>query len=110
MRKTMLALVLAGAWPLGGCDVVGLAPMVAEAVHQASGQRRYTAEEFGPAAAEACRGRAARHGRVAIANVEPHNATSMRVHGTIEDPYRPEGRSFACIFGSDGYIRSFRMR
>lgn len=108
MRKALLPLALAGALPLGGCVYAGLAPALVEAVNETAGQRRYTAEEFGPAAAEACRGRAARHGRVEISRVEPNDGSSMRVYGTIEDAYGGPARTFSCVFDRGGNIASFR--
>ena len=109
MRNRLLPLALAGAMSLGGCAYAGFAPLVAQAVEQAARPSRYTAEDFGPAAAEACRGRAARHGRVEITKVEPNDSNSMRVYGTIEDPYGGKGRSFACVLRSDGNMPYFRL-
>lgn len=109
MRKPLLPVALAGAVSLGGCAYAGLAPALVEAVTETAGQRRYTAEEFGPAAAEACRGRAARHGRVEISRVEPNDSSSMRVYGTIEDPYGGPPRTFSCVFDRGGNIPSFRL-
>jgi hypothetical protein len=108
MRKFLLPLLVTAALPLGGCAYVGLAPLVAEAVGEASRGGLYAGEGFADAAAEGCRGRAARHGRVAITRVEPHSANIMRVYGTIEDPYGGPARSFTCLFRSDGNIPSFR--
>ena len=109
MRKGLLALLVGGVLPLGGCAYVGFAPLLAEAVNEASQRERYPPEAFGPAAAEACRGRAARHGRVEITSVEPHGADSMRVYGTIEDPYGRAPRRFSCVFRSDGNMPYFRV-
>ncbi len=107
MRKTWLPVVLAGSLAVGGCQYVGLAPVLAEVVNQAAGERRYADEDFGRAAAEACRGRAARHGRVSITGVEQHSSGTMRVRGTIEDPYQVRDRGFVCLFRSDGRIAEF---
>ena len=109
MHKRLLALIMAGVLPLGGCAYVGFAPLLAEAVNEAAQRERYPAEAFGPAAAEACRGRAARHGRVEITSVEPHGENSMRVYGTIEDPYGRAPRRFSCIFRSDGTLPYFSI-
>ncbi|CAA9518470.1 MAG: hypothetical protein AVDCRST_MAG23-50 [uncultured Sphingosinicella sp.] len=109
MRKSLLPLVFGGALALGGCVYAGLAPAVVEAVRETGGQGRYAGEYLAPAAEEACRGRAARHGRVEITRVEPHNPGTMRVYGTIEDPYRVRDRSFSCLFRSDGNIGYFRL-
>ena len=106
MRKRLLPLLLA--LPLGGCAYVGLAPLVAEAVNETSRGNLYAGDRFAEAAAEACRGRAARHGRVEVTQVEPHSESVMRVYGTIEDPYGRQPRSFSCLFRSDGNISSFR--
>ncbi len=108
MRQTWLPLLLAGSLALGGCQYAGLAPVVADLVNQAAGERRYADEDFGRAAAEACRGRAARHGRVAITRVEQDSSRTMRVRGTIEDPYQVQDRGFVCVFRSDGRIAEFR--
>jgi hypothetical protein len=109
MRKPLLPLIFAGALALSGCVYAGLAPAVVEAVRETGGQGRYAGEYLAPAAAEACRGRAARHGRVEVTRVEPHEAGTMRVYGTVEDPHGARNRSFSCLFRSDGNIRYFRM-
>lgn len=103
MRMPKLLLVALSVLALPGCAYAGLAPIVAEAVSEAAGQPRYTGEQFAPAAAEACRGRAARHGRVEIGTVEPHGRNMMRVYGTAD------GRSFACVVRNDGNIPYFRI-
>ena len=109
MRTSLLPLVFGNALALGGCVYAGLAPALVEAVRETGGQDRYAGEYLAPAAAEACRGRAARHGRVEVTRVEPHERNVMRVYGTIEDPYGVRNRSFSCLFRSDGNIRSFRL-
>ena len=63
MRKSLLPLLLGSALALSGCVYAGLAPAVVEAVRETGGQGRYAGEYLAPAAEEACRGRAARHGR-----------------------------------------------
>ncbi len=108
MRQTWLPLLLAGSLALGGCQYAGLAPVVADLVNQAAGERRYADEDFGRAAAEACRGRAARYGRVTIASVDQQSSSTMQVRGTIEDPYQVQDRGFLCLFRSDGRIAEFR--
>ncbi len=108
MRKTWLPVVLVGSLALGSCQYAGLAPVLAEVVNEAAGKRGYADEDFGRAAAEACRGRAARHGRVSITSVEQQSSSTMRVRGTIEDPYRVRDRGFVCLFRSDGRIAAFR--
>jgi hypothetical protein len=93
MRKLLLPLVFGSALMLAGCVYAGLAPAMVEAVRETGGQGRYAGEYLAPAAEEACRARAARHGRVEITRVEPHNRNTMRVYGTIEDSlWRAEPR------------------
>ena len=108
MRKPLLPLVFAVALTCSGCQAVGLAPMMAEAVNEAAHQPRHSAEQFPDAAAEACRGRAARHGRVEITRVEPNDRNSMRVYGTI-DAMGGAGRSFSCVFRNDGNMPYFKL-
>ena len=101
-------LLLALSLPLSGCAAV-FAPTVVEAVRESSGEaQRFTAEGFAAAAEEACRARAARHGRVEITNVEPHGS-DMRVYGTIDRFGGSVGRSFACVFRRDGNMPHFRV-
>jgi hypothetical protein len=85
-----------------------------EAVRESQLQRqRYSEADFAPAAEEACRGRAARHGRVEITTVEPHDANSVRVYGTIDrlpgSLPASQGRSFACVFRRDGNMTHFKL-
>jgi hypothetical protein len=109
MRTSLLPLLFGSAVGLSGCVYAGLAPAVVEAVRETGGQGRYAGEYLAPAAEEACRGRAARHGRVEITRVGPHNRNTMRVYGTIEDPYGARNRGFSCLFRNDGNIRYFRV-
>ena len=105
-----LSLLLALPLSLGGCAAVGFAPAMVEAAREtAAAGSRYTDESFGPAAEEACRARAARHGRVEISRVEQHGGASMRVYGTVDRFGRSQGRSFACIFRRDGNLPYFRL-
>lgn len=105
-----LPLLLALPLSLGGCAAVGLAPAMVEAARETAAARsRYTGESFGPAAEEACRARAARHGRVEINHVEPHGGGAMRVYGTVDRFAGSQGRSFACIFRRDGNLTYFRL-
>ena len=107
MRNISVPLLIIGGLPLGACQYAGLAPGLAEVIHGASGERRHADEDFGRAAAEACRGRAARHGRVDIGTVEAEGVGIMRVTGTIEDPYKVQDRRFVCLYRSDGRIADF---
>ena len=107
--RNPLPLFLALPLLAGGCAYVPLAPVVAEAINETARGRGYTGAEFGPAAAEACRGRAARHGRVEITTVEPQGTDAMRVYGTIDRFAGSPGRTFSCLFRSDGNIRHFRL-
>ena len=107
MRKILMPLLVAGALPLGGCQYAGLAPALAQVIHEASGGPHYAGDEFVRAAAEGCRGRAARHGRVEVGRVEPQGSNMMRVTGMIEDPYGLRNRNFACLYRSDGRIADF---
>ncbi len=108
MRLSLL-LLSGSALALGGCVYAGLAPAVVEAVRETSARGRYAGDYLAPAAAEACRGRAARHGRVEVTRVEPHRPGTMRVYGTVEDPHGVRNRSFSCLFRNDGNIRYFRL-
>jgi hypothetical protein len=71
--------------------------------------QRFKGEGFPSAAQEACRARAARHGRVEITRAEPHGANAMRVYGTIDRFGGSPGRSFACVFRRDGNMPHFRV-
>ncbi|HWH18077.1 MAG TPA: hypothetical protein VNT77_07050 [Allosphingosinicella sp.] len=104
MRKSWLPLVFAGALSTGGCAYVGLAPVLADVINGA-GRQGYADPDFGRAAAEACRGHAARYGRVTITNVETQSGNAMRVYGTVDQASRT--RSFGCTFRSDGRITDF---
>jgi hypothetical protein len=81
-----------------------------DAVRESAGQGGYAEAEFAPAAEEACRARAARHGRVEITQLVPDGASAMRVYGTIDRFGGSEGRTFACVFRRDGNIRYFKLR
>lgn len=105
---TRLPLLLALALPLSGC-AAAFAPAVVEAARETAGEaRRFTDEGFAPAAEEACRARAARHGRVEITKVEPHGR-DMRIYGTIDRFGGAQGRSFACVFRRDGNMPYFKL-
>gem|GEM_PF-4547181 len=105
-----LSLLLALPLSLSGCIAAQFAPAAMEAVRETQLQRqRYSEADFAPAAEEACRGRAARHGRVEITIVEPHDANSVRVYGTIDRLPGSQGRSFACIFRRDGNMTHFKL-
>ncbi len=106
-RGLLLLLVLPVS--LGGC-VINFAPAMVEAVRETAGQgKRFSDEGFAPAAEEACRARAARHGRVQITTVEPHGEGAMRVYGTIDRFAGSPGRSFACVVRRDGILRYFKV-
>lgn len=93
---------------LGGCAALPLAAVEAVRENAIQGQR-FAAGDFAAAAQEACRGRAARHGRVEITAVEPHGADDMRVYGTIDRFGGSPGRSFACVFRRDGNMPHFKL-
>ena len=101
--------VLGLSFSLGGCAAVGLAPAVVEAVRETAAMGGYTDAQFPPAAEEACRARAARYGRVEITHVEPQDANTIRVYGTVDRFAGSEGRTFACLFRRDGHIRYFKL-
>ena len=107
--RNPLPLLLLPAFFLGGCAVVPFAPVIAEAINETARGGGYTAASFGPAAEEACRARAARHGRIEITRVEPQDEKTMRVYGTIDRFAGSPGRTFSCLFRSDGHIRHFRI-
>ncbi len=105
-----LSLALLLALPLGGCAALPFAPAIVDAARETAAQReRFTPETFPAAAEEACRGRAARHGRVEITRAEPHNGHSMRVYGTIDRFGGSPGRTFACVFRRDGNMPYFKV-
>jgi hypothetical protein len=80
-----------------------------EAARETAGEsERFTGDGFAAAAEEACRARAARHGRVEIGSVKPHGR-DMRVYGTIDRFGGARGRSFACVFRRDGNMPHFRL-
>ena len=95
---------------LAGCAALPFAPAAVEAVRESAirGQR-FADGDFPAAATEACRARAARHGRVEITTAEPHGADDMRVYGTIDRFGGSPGRSFACVFRRDGNMSHFRL-
>lgn len=103
-------LLLALPLSLSACAVAQFAPAAVDAVRESQLQRqRYSDENFAPAAEEACRARAARHGRVEITSVEPHGAAAVRVYGTIDRAGGSPGRSFACVFRRDGNMTHFKL-
>ena len=108
--RTPLAPLLALLPALSGCAALPFAPALVQVAREASIQgQRYTDESFPPAAQEACRARAARHGRVEITQAEPHGANSMRVYGTVDRFAGSPGRSFACVFRRDGNMTHFKL-
>ena len=108
--RASLPFLLALPASLGGCAAIQFAPPLVAAMEDSARQRqRYAGGGFEPAAQEACRGRAARHGRVEITTVEPHGSNSMRVYGTIDRFGGSPGRSFACVFRRDGNMTYFRV-
>ena len=105
-----LSVLIALSLPLGGCAALPFAPAAIDLARGAAiQQQRYTDASFPPAAEEACRGRAARYGRVEITKVEPHGAKAMRVYGTIDRFGGSPGRSFACVFRRDGNMPHFQI-
>ena len=108
--RIWLPILLALPLPLAGCAALPFAPAAIDLARGAATQgQRYTDESFPAAAQEACRGRAARYGRVEITTVEPHGAKAMRVYGTIDRFGGSPGRSFACVFRRDGNMPHFRI-
>ena len=108
--RELLPALLALSLSLGGCGAIPLAPAAIEVARESALQRRrYTDESFPPAAEEACRARAARHGRIEITKIEPHGADAVRVYGTIDRFAGSQGRSFACVFRRDGNMPYFRI-
>ena len=109
MRPQSL-LLLALPLSLAGCAALPFAPAAVEAVRESAVQgKRFAGGDFAAAAEEACRARAARHGRVDITAVEPHGAEDMRVYGTVDRFGGSQGRSFACVFRRDGNMPHFRL-
>jgi hypothetical protein len=95
---------------LAGCAPLPFAPVAVDAVRDSAIQgKRFADGDFAAAAQEACRARAARHGRVDITTVEPHGAADMRVYGTIDRFGGSQGRSFACVFRRDGNMPHFKL-
>ena len=102
--------LLALPFALGGCAALPFAPAAVEAVRESAVQgQRFADGDFAAAAQEACRARAARHGRVEITMVEPHGAADMRVYGTVDRFGGSQGRSFACVFRRDGNMPHFKL-
>ncbi|HEX8532799.1 MAG TPA: hypothetical protein VF662_01390 [Allosphingosinicella sp.] len=95
---------------LGGCAALPFAPAAVEAAREGAVQRQLHTESSFPAAAEeACRARAARHGRIEITRVELQGSSAVRVYGTIDRFSGSAGRSFACLFRRDGNLPYFRI-
>ena len=103
-----LPLLLALPLCLANCVALPLAAVEAVRENAIQGQR-FAAGDFAAAAQEACRARAARHGRVEITSVEPHGADNMRVYGTVDRFGGSQGRSFACVFRKDGNMPHFKL-
>ena len=105
-----LPVLLALPVSLAGCAAIPFAPAAVEAVRESSIQgQRFADGDFAAAAREACRARAARHGRVEITTVEPHGAEDMRIYGTVDRFGGSQGRSFACVFRRDGNMPQFKL-
>ena len=108
--RPRLPLLLALPFSLAGCAALSFAPAAVEAVRESAIQgQRFADGDFAAAAEEACRSRAARHGRVEITGVEPHGGEEMRVYGTIDRFGGSQGRSFACVFRRDGNMSHFKL-
>ena len=104
------SVLLALPFLLGGCAAAALAPAMVELAREGAVRgQRYTDASFPPAAEEACRARATRHGRVEITRAEPHGADAIRVYGTIDRFGGSPGRSFACVFRRDGVMTHFKV-
>jgi hypothetical protein len=109
MPARLQYLLLALPLTLGGC-AVGLAPALVETARESAAQRqRYSGANFQAAAEEACRGRAARHGRAEVTTSEPNGPDSVRVYGTIDRFGGSPGRSFTCVFRRDGNMPYFKL-
>ena len=114
MRKSVSALLVAGALALGGCasgyggvggpyDVLG---SVLGAAVGGSGYG-YGNQNFEQAAVNACGNYASRYGRVNISDVRQQSSNTLRVHGTVDNNYQRD--DFACSFRSDGQITDFDL-
>jgi hypothetical protein len=105
-RSLLLALLLAGSLPLGGC-VAGLAMGAAgAAVRAVSPQRSDVTEDRRAAALAACQARAGAPERTHVIDVEQRGDGHVTVWGTIQD----DGgrRAFECRY--DGKIVGFKLR
>ena len=108
--RQQLSLLIALPLSLAGCAALPFAPAAVEAVRESAIQgQRFADGDFAAAAEEACRARAARHGRVDVTTVEPHGADDMRVYGTVDRFGGSQGRSFACVFRRDGNMSHFKL-
>jgi hypothetical protein len=108
--RPSLPFLLALPLPMAGCAALPFAPAAVQAVRESAIQgQRFADGDFAAAAREACRARAARHGRVEITTVEPHGAGDMRVYGTVDRFAGSQGRSFACVFRRDGNMPHFKL-
>ena len=109
LRSTLPLLLTLHLVPTG-CAALPFAPAAVEAVRESAVQgQRFADGDFAAAAQEACRARAARHGRVEIMTVEPHGAEDMRVYGSVDRFGGSQGRSFACVFRRDGNMPHFKL-
>jgi len=101
----MLALVLAGAFALGGCAASLAASAVGAAIQASQGQPRAIANLREAAAAE-CRAEASKYGETRIIDVVLRGPDKAVVWGSVE---AAAGRqSFECRY--DGKIAGFKLR
>jgi osmotically-inducible protein OsmY len=108
MTRTVLIALLGSSLALGGCAASIAAGVVGAAVRAATPERHFDPNlDLREPATQACRARAAQHGRVQIIDAEQGDRGRATVWGTVEDDR--ERRSFECV--SDGAtVRAFRLR
>ena len=106
MCKILLPILAASSLALGGCAASIAAGVAGAALRSAQGAKSASAEDVGPAAAEACQARASQHGEVNIIDVERRRGGKITVWGTVDGG--GERRSFECRY--DGKIAAFKLR
>lgn len=106
MRQPILLLLLATTPALGGCAASIAAGVLGAALRGSGSEQQANAgQDFGPAAAAACRDRASQHGQVQVIDVELRSDRAV-VWGTVHK--EQERRSFECHF--NGKVSNFKLR
>jgi hypothetical protein len=106
MRQSVLALIMLGALPLGGCAAGLAVGVVGAAVRAADKPDAPPKEDPAPAARAACSARAAPYGTVRIIDIVYKSAAKLVVWGSVEGEGRR--RSFQCRY--DGKVVGFELK